>query len=151
MTLRWLLGQHMQPGMRVILPLLSRHSFPSSSCPAMITIPSTPTVITTSPASQCAPHAPAESLRTILQDCCSGGHAHVVVSYCRKVLNQSGCGHFSPIGAYHAGQDMALILDVVRALTNSCMHQKRKERRIVLHSIAQQHTCLHKAGHHRQG
>jgi len=25
---------------------------------------------------------------------------------------QTGAGHFSPIGGYHAGQDMALILDV---------------------------------------
>ena len=25
---------------------------------------------------------------------------------------QTGTGHFSPIGGYHAGQDMALILDV---------------------------------------
>jgi hypothetical protein len=27
---------------------------------------------------------------------------------------QTGTGHFSPIGGYHAGQDMALILDVAR-------------------------------------
>lgn len=27
---------------------------------------------------------------------------------------QTGTGHFSPIGGYHAGKDMALILDVAR-------------------------------------
>jgi glutathione gamma-glutamylcysteinyltransferase len=27
---------------------------------------------------------------------------------------QTGIGHFSPIGGYHAGRDMALILDVAR-------------------------------------
>lgn len=27
---------------------------------------------------------------------------------------QTGTGHFSPIGGYHAGRDMALILDVAR-------------------------------------
>jgi glutathione gamma-glutamylcysteinyltransferase len=27
---------------------------------------------------------------------------------------QTGTGHFSPIGGYHAGQDMVLILDVAR-------------------------------------
>lgn len=29
-------------------------------------------------------------------------------------LVQTGTGHFSPIGGYHAGRDMALILDVAR-------------------------------------
>ena len=27
---------------------------------------------------------------------------------------QTGTGHFSPIGGYHVGRDMALILDVAR-------------------------------------
>lgn len=27
---------------------------------------------------------------------------------------QTGTGHFSPIGGYHAGRDMVLILDVAR-------------------------------------
>lgn len=31
-----------------------------------------------------------------------------------KLLLQTGTGHFSPIGGYHAGRDMALILDVAR-------------------------------------
>ncbi|CAI0434531.1 unnamed protein product [Linum tenue] len=31
-----------------------------------------------------------------------------------RVLVQTGTGHFSPIGGYHAGRDMALILDVAR-------------------------------------
>lgn len=31
-----------------------------------------------------------------------------------KFLLQTGTGHFSPIGGYHAGKDMALILDVAR-------------------------------------
>lgn len=30
------------------------------------------------------------------------------------ILLQTGTGHFSPIGGYHAGTDMALILDVAR-------------------------------------
>ncbi|MBA0769709.1 hypothetical protein Gotri_018411 [Gossypium trilobum] len=34
-------------------------------------------------------------------------------SHCLYVL-QTGTGHFSPIGGYHAGRDMALILDVAR-------------------------------------
>eukprot|EP00741_Cyanophora_paradoxa_P010677 tig00020538_g10319.t1 len=39
---------------------------------------------------------------------------HLVVSFSRKSLGQTGDGHFSPIGAYHAGSDMVLIMDVAR-------------------------------------
>eukprot|EP01038_Epipyxis_sp_PR26KG_P015392 gene15392-20756_t len=38
----------------------------------------------------------------------------MVGSYSRKVLNQSGSGHFSPIAAYNSRSDMVLILDVAR-------------------------------------
>ena len=40
---------------------------------------------------------------------------HVVIAaYDRRGLEQSGSGHFSPVGGYHAGRDLALILDVAR-------------------------------------
>ena len=39
---------------------------------------------------------------------------HVVASFSRKVLGQTGSGHYSPIGGYHAGLDLALVLDVAR-------------------------------------
>jgi glutathione gamma-glutamylcysteinyltransferase len=39
---------------------------------------------------------------------------YIVVNYNRKVLGQTGTGHFSPIAAYDATTDMALILDVAR-------------------------------------
>jgi len=38
----------------------------------------------------------------------------VVVSYFRGALGQTGIGHFSPIGGYHPGRDLVLILDVAR-------------------------------------
>jgi glutathione gamma-glutamylcysteinyltransferase len=38
----------------------------------------------------------------------------LIVSYCRSRLEQTGGGHFSPIGGYHAGKDLALVLDVAR-------------------------------------
>lgn len=38
----------------------------------------------------------------------------LVISYSRKVLNQTGDGHFSPIGGYHPGRDLALVLDTAR-------------------------------------
>eukprot|EP00929_Paragymnodinium_shiwhaense_P062127 TRINITY_DN31012_c0_g1_i1.p1 TRINITY_DN31012_c0_g1~~TRINITY_DN31012_c0_g1_i1.p1 ORF type:complete len:482 (+),score=76.72 TRINITY_DN31012_c0_g1_i1:137-1447(+) len=37
-----------------------------------------------------------------------------VVAYSRKVFEQTGDGHYSPIGAYHKSTDAALILDVAR-------------------------------------
>ncbi|KAK7336888.1 hypothetical protein VNO77_17439 [Canavalia gladiata] len=46
--------------------------------------------------------------------CSSSEDCHVIVSYHRAVLNQTGAGHFSPIGGYHAERDMVLILDVTR-------------------------------------
>ena len=38
----------------------------------------------------------------------------IVVSYSRQILKQSGEGHFSPIGGYHPGRDLVLIMDVAR-------------------------------------
>ena len=38
----------------------------------------------------------------------------VVASYAREALGQSGGGHFSPLGGYHEGRDLALVLDVAR-------------------------------------
>ena len=37
-----------------------------------------------------------------------------VGSYSRKVLQQTGDGHYSPIAGYHVKKDMVLILDVAR-------------------------------------
>jgi glutathione gamma-glutamylcysteinyltransferase len=42
------------------------------------------------------------------------GEAVIVASYDRVAMGQTGGGHFSPIGGYHVGQDLALILDVAR-------------------------------------
>jgi len=38
----------------------------------------------------------------------------IICSYSRSVLKQSGSGHFSPIGGYHAARDLVLIMDVAR-------------------------------------
>jgi glutathione gamma-glutamylcysteinyltransferase len=43
------------------------------------------------------------------------GTEHVLIaSYSRSALEQTGAGHYSPIGGYHAGEDLALVLDVAR-------------------------------------
>lgn len=38
----------------------------------------------------------------------------LLASYSRQALGQTGDGHFSPIGGYHAGRDLVLLLDVAR-------------------------------------
>jgi glutathione gamma-glutamylcysteinyltransferase len=38
----------------------------------------------------------------------------LIASYCRSTLGQTGAGHYSPIGGYHAGSDQVLLLDVAR-------------------------------------
>jgi glutathione gamma-glutamylcysteinyltransferase len=44
----------------------------------------------------------------------SCGDAVLVAAYDRATMGQTGSGHFSPIGGYHASRDLALVLDVAR-------------------------------------
>jgi len=39
---------------------------------------------------------------------------HMVISFSRKTLGQTGDGHFSPIGGFHPKSNMALVLDTAR-------------------------------------
>ncbi|MFT3696823.1 MAG: phytochelatin synthase family protein [Kofleriaceae bacterium] len=55
----------------------------------------------------------ASAWRASLQQSASGERV-VVASYDRAGLDQSGSGHFSPIGGYHAARDLVLVLDVAR-------------------------------------
>ncbi|XVF81019.1 hypothetical protein PTKIN_Ptkin15bG0122800 [Pterospermum kingtungense] len=55
-----------------------------------------------------------DNFRRRVVSCTSSEDCHLIVSYSRAVLQQTGTGHFSPIGCYHAGKDMVLILDVAR-------------------------------------
>ncbi|KAI8471447.1 MAG: Phytochelatin synthase-domain-containing protein [Monoraphidium minutum] len=52
--------------------------------------------------------------RRQLLDCAASGEEHIVVSYSRRTFEQTGDGHFSPVGGVHEGRDMALILDTAR-------------------------------------
>uniref|UniRef100_A0A7R9VTY1 glutathione gamma-glutamylcysteinyltransferase n=1 Tax=Chlamydomonas euryale TaxID=1486919 RepID=A0A7R9VTY1_9CHLO len=52
--------------------------------------------------------------RMLVERVCSSGDEHLVVSYSRATLSQTGDGHFSPIGGYHRSRDQVLILDVAR-------------------------------------
>lgn len=39
---------------------------------------------------------------------------HMVISFSRSALGQTGVGHYSPIGAYNSERRAALVLDVAR-------------------------------------
>lgn len=51
--------------------------------------------------------------RDALQSAASGD-AIIVASYDRAAVGQTGSGHFSPVGGFHASRDLVLILDVAR-------------------------------------
>ena len=54
-----------------------------------------------------------EAWRASLETAAHGGRV-LVASYDRAALDQTGSGHFSPIGGYHAARDLVLVLDVAR-------------------------------------
>lgn len=41
-------------------------------------------------------------------------HAFIVCNFSRKYLGQTGDGHFSPLGGYHPGENLVLVMDVAR-------------------------------------
>ncbi len=51
---------------------------------------------------------------TVQQICATSAGIHLVAAYSRRILGQTGDGHFSPIAGYHAQRDLVLILDVAR-------------------------------------
>ncbi|XP_058767716.1 glutathione gamma-glutamylcysteinyltransferase 1-like [Vicia villosa] len=55
-----------------------------------------------------------DDFRKCVIKCSSSCNCHLILSYHRAALKQTGSGHFSPIGGYHVGKDMILILDVAR-------------------------------------
>ena len=52
--------------------------------------------------------------RTAVHTAASQPDIHLVASFSRAVMGQTGCGHYSPIAGYHPQTDMALIMDVAR-------------------------------------
>lgn len=43
-----------------------------------------------------------------------GGPEILLAGYSRKTLGQTGDGHFSPVGGFHRGRDLVLLMDVAR-------------------------------------
>ena len=55
-----------------------------------------------------------DELRKIIKSSLANPNQRVMAVFDRKVLNQLGSGHFSPIGAYDSKSDSVLILDVAK-------------------------------------
>eukprot|EP00878_Enallax_costatus_P016815 GHUV01017648.1.p1 GENE.GHUV01017648.1~~GHUV01017648.1.p1 ORF type:complete len:331 (+),score=67.21 GHUV01017648.1:896-1888(+) len=81
-----------------------------------------------------------EQLRQAVVDVCSSGEEHLVVSYSRKTFSQTGDGHFSPVGGYHAGRDLVLILDTVSSY--HCIRRKVLQQQLVLSLSAESGRSL---------
>ncbi|KAF9354453.1 hypothetical protein BGX26_007703 [Mortierella sp. AD094] len=61
-----------------------------------------------------AEHHTVEEFRRDIQAIAGSEGSHMVLSFSRAALGQTGSGHFSPIGGYHAGEDKVLVLDCAR-------------------------------------
>ncbi|KAF9288773.1 hypothetical protein BGZ88_008049 [Linnemannia elongata] len=55
-----------------------------------------------------------EQFRQDLKLVCTSDQVHMVLSFSRAALGQTGSGHFSPVGGYHANEDKVLVLDTAR-------------------------------------
>lgn len=55
-----------------------------------------------------------EEFRSTVARVCAQRDSMLCVSYSRKVLGQTGDGHYSPVGGYHTESDQVLVLDVAR-------------------------------------
>ncbi|KAF9214797.1 hypothetical protein BGZ59_002936 [Podila verticillata] len=55
-----------------------------------------------------------EEFRRDVQMVSQSSDYQLVISFSRAALGQTGSGHFSPIGGYHAGEDKVLVLDTAR-------------------------------------
>ncbi len=61
-----------------------------------------------------------ETCRQTLVGVLTSSDQRVIVDFNRKTLHQKGSGHFSPLAAYHEGDDRFLLMDVARYKAPPC-------------------------------
>lgn len=64
--------------------------------------------------------ASVDQCRALLVQTLGSPHQRVIVDFDRRTLHQKGAGHFSPLAAYHAGEDRFLLMDVARYKLPPC-------------------------------
>lgn len=62
----------------------------------------------------------ANSCKDLLVAALKSPDQRVIVDFNRKTLHQKGSGHFSPLSAYHSGDDRFLLMDVARYKSPPC-------------------------------
>lgn len=55
-----------------------------------------------------------DQLRSIVSTTLANKNERIIVDFDRRVLDQKGSGHFSPVGAYDTATDSVLVLDVAK-------------------------------------
>ena len=58
--------------------------------------------------------------RDVLVAALQSSDQRVIIDFNRKILHQTGSGHFSPLAAYHSGEDRFLLMDVGRYKLPPC-------------------------------
>jgi hypothetical protein len=58
--------------------------------------------------------------RDVLVTALKSPDQRVIIDFDRKTLHQKGGGHFSPLAAYHSGEDRFLLMDVARYKLPPC-------------------------------
>jgi hypothetical protein len=61
-----------------------------------------------------------DQCRRLLVDTLRSPEKRVIIDFNRRVLGQKGSGHFSPLAAYHSGEDRFLLMDVARYKLPPC-------------------------------
>lgn len=61
-----------------------------------------------------------DACRSTLVETLTSTDQRVIIDFNRKTLHQKGSGHFSPLAAYHEGEDRFLLLDVARYKAPPC-------------------------------
>ena len=61
-----------------------------------------------------------ETCRELLVETLTSADKRVIIDFNRKTLGQKGSGHFSPLAAYHEGEDRFLLMDVARYKMPPC-------------------------------
>ncbi|TWU29667.1 phytochelatin synthase family protein [Bythopirellula polymerisocia] len=61
-----------------------------------------------------------ELCRHLLVESLKSPNQRVIVDFNRQTLHQKGNGHFSPLSAYHSGEDRFLLMDVARYKLPPC-------------------------------
>ncbi len=68
----------------------------------------------TIPSSNCNPNSTEDSFREHLKETIAKEGSFLVASFSRKMLGQTGDGHFAAISGYNPEEDLVLVMDTAK-------------------------------------